>query len=435
MKRIYTFDFFRGIAIIIVPIIHRVIWDYYFQNESPLEGSSIGFFLFSLIMSMAGIFYCISGVVNGYMSYKRVKEGKMTPKQLLLKGVAAGISFILIGLFFRYFMLRSTDDVVSYVIKTGVIRTDNQTGVLPYLILYGKYPTNFENSILFNVGTIQMIGYSVISVSIILAIYFKRNGVHNIRRLRILLFVLAIIIFLSYAIVQPLLGPIAKEAIENDMYFVSFFLSPFVEGIFPLIPHLAFGFFGAFFGLELARDDLQPKKLVKSMRIFWVITMVGGIAFLGILAATVGTSIEMLEMWYYKMARKLFQLGIYFALFLLGLEIFDFQPEEKRKRRIKWTEPIADMGRLTMTIYMFEGIVAVSLQRLISPFWAGWNATIGSTALFGLINLAVWVLIVLVWKQFKFKGSIEHLSVVIVKAISGKESQKLAINSEVRQQG
>ncbi len=130
------------------------------------------------------------------------------------------------------------------------------------------------------------------------------------------------------------------------------------------------------------------------------------------------------------MARKLLQLGLYFALFLLGLEIFDFQSEEKRDRRIKWTKPIADMGRMTMTIYLLEGVVAVSLQRLLSPFWITWNSTLGNTALFGLINVVVWITIVSIWKQFKYKGTIEHLSVVLVKALSGQSSQKMQIRSK-----
>ncbi len=427
MRRIYAFDFARGIAIIAVPIIHRVIWDFYFQNLGSLEGNPPGFFFLSILMSMAGIFYCISGVVNGYMSYSRIKEGKITPKQLLLKGLATGVSLILIGLFFRYFMLRTYDDVVSIRPRLGVPMMENVTGVIPYLILYGQYPTNFDFTILFNVGTIQMIGYSIISVSIILALYFKRNAAENIRKLRIIFLTLGIVIFLSFAIVKPLLGPIAERLTEEGKYFITFFLSPFTEGLFPLIPHLAFGFFGAFFGVELARDDLEPKKFAKQMRIFYAVTAVSGLLFLVVLAVTVGTDTYALEEWYYLMARKLFQLGVYFALFLLCLEFFDFPSEEKRKRRMKWTRPVKEMGRMTMTIYMLEGILAVSLQRLIAPFWSTWNATVGNAVLFGLINLAVWIIIVLIWRQFKYKGTLEHLSAVLIKAMSGQKSHKIEI--------
>ena len=137
MKRIYTFDFIRGFAIVGVPVFHRIIWDFYYQNVGSLEGSSsIGFFLLSLIMNMAGIFYSISGVVNGYMSFKRLKEGKITVKQFLIKSIVAGVSLILIGVFFRYFMLRGIDNVASIKLATGVIQSENRTGVFPYLILY-----------------------------------------------------------------------------------------------------------------------------------------------------------------------------------------------------------------------------------------------------------------------------------------------------------
>ncbi|MBN2155192.1 MAG: DUF418 domain-containing protein [Candidatus Lokiarchaeota archaeon] len=430
MKRIYAFDFARGIAIIAVPIIHRIIWDYYCQNLTSLSNTGLGFTIFSILMGMAGIFYCISGVVNGYMSYSRIKEGKITPKQLFLKGLATGVSFILIGLFFRYFLLRSMDDVVSVRPRLGIYMTENHTGVIPYLILYGRYPTNFEVGLLFQVGTIQMIGYSIISVSIVLALYYKRNNSENIRKLRIIFMILGIIFFLIYAIINPLLSPIAQTAIDERNYLIMFFLSPITEGLFPLIPHLALGFFGAFFGVELARDDFEPKKFAKQMRIFYLVTAISGLIFMVILGITVGTDIEILDAWYNRMARKLFQLGLYFALFLLLLEIFDFQPEEKRKKRMRFTNPVKEMGRMTLTIYMLEGVLAVSLQRLIAPFWPNWNATIGNATLVGLINLAVWIGIVLIWRQFKYKGTLEHLSVALIKTFSGQKSQKIEIENE-----
>jgi len=429
MRRIYAFDFARGIAIIAVPIIHRILWDYYFQNDDT-GNTGFGFTVLSIFMGMAGIFYCISGVVNAYMAYSRIKEGKITPKQLFLKGLAAGVSLILIGLFFRYFLLRSVDDVVSVRFLGGSSEHENITGVIPYLILYGQYPTDFKVGLFFNVGTIQMIGYSIISVSIVLALFFKRNNPENIRKLRIIFMTLGIIIFLSYAIVNPLLSPITKTAIDDKKYLIMFFLNPITEGLFPLIPHLALAFFGAFFGIELARDDLHQKKFAKQVRIFYLIAAGIGLTFMIILAKTVGTDLETMDMWYNRMARKLFQLGLYFAFILLCLEIFDFQPEEKRKKRMKYTKPIIVMGRMSMTIYMFEGVLAVSLQRLIVLFWPAWNATAGNIVIVGLINLSFWIGIVLIWRQFKYKGSLEHLSAVLVKAISGQKSQKIEIEEE-----
>ncbi len=37
MKRIYTFDILRGLAILVVVLGHRIYWDYYRQNADALN--------------------------------------------------------------------------------------------------------------------------------------------------------------------------------------------------------------------------------------------------------------------------------------------------------------------------------------------------------------------------------------------------------------
>ncbi|MHA2302734.1 MAG: hypothetical protein ACXACD_17445, partial [Candidatus Thorarchaeota archaeon] len=62
IERIFTFDLVRGGAIIGILIFHRVLWDWFFQTyaggELPLEIA-----LLYLFITMAGIFYVISGSV------------------------------------------------------------------------------------------------------------------------------------------------------------------------------------------------------------------------------------------------------------------------------------------------------------------------------------------------------------------------------------
>ena len=92
---------------------------------------------------------------------------------------------------------------------------------------------------------------------------------------------------------------------------------------------------------------------------------------------------------------------------------------------MKWMKPLTIVGRVTLTVFVLEGVVAVSLQRLFQIFWPTWNSTIGFTILFGLINLAVWALIILGWYFVKFAGSIEWTSTKLIAAISGQRSSKL----------
>ncbi len=420
MKRIYTFDFLRGFAIIAMILFHRILWDYYFQTGG-IAGTSdtFGFFIITLFASMAGIFFCISGAVNTYMNFNRLKEGNITPRQVLLKSVVSGFFLIIISLFFLYFMMRNLDDVVMYSPISGNHITWNQTGVLPYLILYGEYPAKYNLGLFFEMSTLPMIGYSLISVSLILAINFKRKRGDNFKRLRIIFLILGIVFFTGNGLIRPLFGEFIYLQLQSNNYIAHFFLSPIVLGTFPIFPHLSFGFFGAFFGIEFAQKNRKPKKVLKSMLLFWVILLSFGIIMLAVCLP-----LGIKNTWYYIWGYKSFQLGLYFLLFWLGMKYIDYQPEEIKEKRMKWMKPLVTVGRVTLTIFILEGIIAVSLQRLVMLFWPGWNATMGSTFLFALINLAVWGIIIVIWKQFKFKGSLEYTSAWLIKKLSGQASSK-----------
>ena len=368
---------------------------------------------------MAGIFFCISGAVNTYVNFNRLKEGNLTSKQFLLRSFITGITLTIIGLLFRYFLLRTVDNVVS-VNALGEVLSYNETGVLPYMILYGVYPVKFNILILFQTGTIQMIGYSIFAVSIILVLYQKMMGLDDPGRLRRLFLILGIAIFLTSGLTYQFLWGPARQAAENDNFLGVFFLTPLVFGSFPIFPHLSFGFFGASFGVAFAQKDAEPKKILRSMLSFWII-----LAVLGAVILAVVIPLELFDTWYFAWGRKLVQLGFYFFLFWLGMKLIDYQPEETRENRMKWLRPLVTIGRVTLTVFILEGVVAVSLQRLIAPVWADWNASVANAALFGLINLAVWMVIITIWKQVNFVGSVEWTYAWLVRSLSDQKSSKL----------
>ena len=107
------------------------------------------------------------------------------------------------------------------------------------------------------------------------------------------------------------------------------------------------------------------------------------------------------------------------------MKFIDYQPEATRDNRMKWLEPLVTVGRLTLTIFILEGLLSVSLQRLIAPVWVNWNASVGNAALFGFITLAVWGVIIVIWKRNNFAGSVEWTSAWLVKTLSGQKSSKM----------
>jgi surface polysaccharide O-acyltransferase-like enzyme len=419
MKRIRSFDLLRGLAIVAMVLIHRIIWDYVRQNPEA-DVTALSFLIFTLFTNMAGIFFCISGAVNSYVNVNRLRKGQVTSRQVLFKSFSAGIILIFLSLLFRYFLLRTTDNVVSYIPGTDTIQYWNETGVLPYMVLYGVYPAKFNIFVLFHMGTLSMIGYSIISVSGALVLYHKRKGFDDSSGLRRYFLIIGIAIFLASGLTyRYLFGPV-EQAVNGGNILAGIFLSPLFIGKFSVFPHLAYGFFGAYFGVAFAIMDTQPRMVLRSMLRFWAVLLSIGVAILAVCIP-----LGIFNTWYSAWGQKLFQLGFYFLLFWLGMKFIDYQPDETRDSRMKWLAPLVTIGRLTLTIFILEGVLSVSLQRLIAPVWPDWNASAGNATLFGLINLAVWGVIIIVWKRFNFAGSVEWTSAWLVRRISGQKSSKM----------
>jgi hypothetical protein len=419
MKRIQTFDLLRGFAILAMVVIHRIIWDY-FRQHPEAEIFSVGFIIFTLFTNMAGIFFCISGAVNSYVNINRLKEGQFSSKQVLLKSFSTGFILLILSLLFKYFLLRTTDNIVSFIPGTETIQYWNETGVLPYMVLYGVYPSKFNIFILFKMGTLSMIGYSIMTVSTVLVLYHKKKGLDNSQGLRNLFLALGVIIFLTSGLTYRFLYAPVERLVNGGNIAAAIFLSPLFIGKFSVFPHLAYGFFGAFFGVAFADRDAQPKKVLRSLLWFWIIVISIGAV---ILAVCIPLGIS--NTWYAAWGQKLFQLGFFFFLFWLGMKFIDYQSEDTRENRMKWLAPLVTIGRLTLTIFILEGLLSVSLQRLIAPIWVNWNASVRNAALFGLINLVVWGVIIVIWKRYDFAGSVEWTSTWLIKTLSGQKSSKL----------
>lgn len=265
-----------------------------------------------------------------------------------------------------------------------------------------------------------MIGYSIVAVSLLLVLYQKLRGLDDPGPVRRAFLILGIAIFLISGLTYQFLWGPAQQAAANENFLGILFLTPLVFGTFPIFPHLSFGFFGAYFGVAFAQKDVEPDKVLGSLLRFWIILFV-----LGVILLAITTAMELFGTWYFAWGRKLTQLGIYFFLFWLGMKFIDYQPEGIREGRMKSLNWLVAIGRVTLTVFILEGVVAVTLQRLIAPLWPEWNASVANAALFGLINLAVWMVIITIWKRVEFVGSVEWLYAWLVRSLSGKKTSKM----------
>ncbi len=422
IDRIFTFDFVRGGAIIGILIFHRVLWDWFFQTfdgstELPPE---IG--ILYIFITMAGIFYVISGAVYSFMIYKRLVARKITEKQVILGGWVTGFLLIGYSAIMRIFLIRFLDDTMPLVIADPTL--ENGTGILPYLILHGRLPDPLVlPGQVIGLETLAMIGWTIIFVSTFLGLLYKLKGTENPRFIYLLLACMGVVILCASPILRFVIGETAQLAFQNGDYILAFFTMPLTNGMMPLFPHLSYGCFGAMLGLALARRE-NSKKVLVLIVLTTVIFLVIGFAFSGDYQGLPGQEpfdwLSNLEL----IARKFVQLGFFFFLFFVGLVLVDYRSNETRLKVVRLTSPFMLFGKLALTVYMLEGLMAVIIQRFLSPLWFAWNASFLNIVLFGFLNVLVWYGILRIWRRYEFKGSLEWALAWLVRLLSGKKSSR-----------
>jgi hypothetical protein len=419
MKRIYAFDLIRGIAIACVVVFHRIVWDYYADHANTFSTLSTGETVLFLFITMAGIFYCISGFVNSYIFFDRYQSKKNSLKQLLMGGIITGLILIAFEYIFSSFLLRSVDDVVGLTSKG--VKYVNSTSLVSYLIQYGKLPSPLVNpDPIINIGTLDMIGITAIFVSIVMYLGFKKIQENDTKPLIRIFGILGIIIFGLSLIFRMWFGEFSSNALANKNYLVAFFTQPLINGLFPVFPFLAYGCFGAMFGLMYAREK-DITKITKPMLISSILLfIVGVLTFTGFTTPFTWAGTLNLA------SRRILQLGLFFFWFWLGMKFIDSRSEKVQMWWQKYFGWLMDLGQVSLTIYMFEGVLASILDVTVGLAWLDRYNSAGSATLFGLFCLGTWILIVQIWKKYDYKYSMEWILVWVVKKFSGKESSRLA---------
>jgi hypothetical protein len=407
LKRYVTFDFIRGFGIIAVIIFHRIVWDYYYTNSglettTELKLDLLG--ILFLFLSMAGIFYVISGAVNNYVNYNRLRNNQISIKQLITSGWITGLSLILISYIFRFLFFRAIKD---------------WTALISYFVLYEEIrPIKF--TIALASGTLWIIGAIIILTTTILGIYTYFQKADNIKTLYFLYLVFGLIILAFTIPITVLLGPSVEDSVYNENWVYFFLFSPWVYGYFPLFPYLGFGCFGAILGIMLARNETKML-IVSYMGISSIFSLITGLLLFGNSGALV-ISYYSFEAIKNLFGRQILQLGFFFIIITLLLVIFDFSPEKYNLRWKRYTYWINEFGKNALTIYVFEGFVSAILIRLVSPFWNSYASTVIDATLFGTLNLIVWIILILIWRRTGYIGSLEWIMINLVEKLNGKRS-------------
>ena len=341
MKRVVSLDMARGIAILVVILVHRLhySWSAFASGETlraHFHGIEAVFIVIAFpVMTMAGMFYVITGGVTGLMFQDRVRRSKgRGVGKLVLAAAVAGGWLLALHLIQRVFLMN------GFASPDGLAPPRYALGQLTGLIQTGHRVPFYWNQ-LTESGTLSLIGSIVIVVSLLLGTLVRNNGYRRVRRnVQALVLAGSVVLALS-PVLKFLLYPVYDGFMESGQYLKAALVG-YTAHRFGLFPQLGFGFFGAAAGLLLSRrGNPAVLRFLGRSSLAWV-----GIGLLGLLVTV------FLDSGVYPLVRRVqgacvvcMQLALFLFLLRFGLKKWDFVVPAGETRSVEretqgWVSPV-----------------------------------------------------------------------------------------------
>jgi len=421
-KRILSIDILRGLGIMTIIIIHRLhyhwtglqhrnaVHEHFSSMWAPLIIAVI------VLFTMAGIFYFISGIVNTYSFYHRIKRNPDQIRKTVAGGVAGGLWLLILNYVYRLFFSNGFNPDLSGA------EPEFPAG---FIIGFIRDSTNvqFFWSQITKPGTLAVIGLILVIVSLALGILLKADGLkHRKRGVRILI-LLGFIFLLITPLVKFYLRPAYDSAYEMQYYNTALGLGYLCQE-FSLSPYLGYGFLGAAIGLSLAMGE-QIKVFVRRNLLIMAVLFA-----LGIAAVFIFDREKVFGKWLVESGITYVELGIFLLLLILLLKRVDFRQTTKKKESNRFVV-IRGFGMIALTVYFFEPLVAELLMKLTELVVGNleWTNQFVWVLLFSIFCLFIWTIILHFWKKINFIGSLEWLSVKLMFMSTKKLSNKADFQS------
>jgi hypothetical protein len=263
---------------------------------------------------------------------------------------------------------------------------------------------------LFEGSSLSAIALNLIILSLVLFFLLRNNGIAKEKRNYLILGISGVLIMFLSLIRVPVFH-LFTQAIEMKKYFLATFFSFTLANPYPLLPYLAYGFFGAMMGMMIfqKRNKLLKIIFIPSGMFFFIY----GLSGMMHLEKTISTPDYF---WYFKTN---FELGIFMLLLIFTVLFLEPKSDLLNKLSVlKW------FSRISLTIYLSETTVSEIFRIALHQVWPSWDQTINGCLVFGSLNVILWIAILFFWAKVNFKYSLEYYWVKLFKKI-GKDSTKM----------
>jgi hypothetical protein len=415
--RVVTLDILRGIAIAGMVFLHNGAFHFAGLGEAlkspPPWLSALGFLLL-----WAGLFGVVSGAANATTALRRLSQQPLRPgetwhypRSLIASALQ---TFVIVFILHWVWTLGVGNSAATDDPSDPRLRVTLLVG----FIYYGFFPRIHPENYIF-ASALWMIASNVLLVSLTLRWFYRHQPPHRDDGLKWFLLLIAAVVLMATPLLRALLfGPMMSLVERGGAAIIAAVpLALLVNDPNPIFPFFAYGLLGAIVGAALGRGEPR-RPLYLLMGISGLALLAAGGIGLGLLGGLV--LVEREEIWgqspMYFASLAYLLLGL-FAWMLVGL-LAAFDPGAETGRapwRPRWLRPVLRFGRLSLTIFMLEGIVAMALRLGLDAFVPGWNQSVSVVLTFAMANMVLWHFILIAWERIGFVGSLEWCLAQITK--------------------
>ena len=407
-ERVVTLDILRGIAILGMVFLHNGAF-HFSGLGAALEAPPPWLVAFGFLLLWAGLFGVVSGAANATTALRRLgaqasAHGPWRYPPSLVGGAVQ--TFAILFVLHWVWTVGVGNSWVTEDPESPELRVTLAIGWL----YFGQWPRIHPEIWVF-ASALWMIASNVLLVSLTLRWIYRRGPPRDGDALARKLATLAAVVLLLTPVLRALLFAPMTALVERGGASIAAAvpLALLVNDANPVFPFFAYGLLGAVVGAALARDEPR-RPLYRGMGASGLVLMALGGAGLastgGVVLAGREEVFGQSAVYFASLAYLL--LGI-FAWLLVGL-LAAFDPPAASRRapwRPSWLRPLLRFGRLSLTVFMLEGILAMLVRLALDALAPGWNAGMGAVLLFAVGNVLLWHAVLVAWERFDYRLSLE----------------------------
>lgn len=410
----------RGLGILGVVFVHGLA-SVVFGNEAGLVAGFNPALIIclapvALLFTWAPMFAMISGTANAYvmhgamLRYEREGGAKSPLNDLLARGVVNSVSLYVLSILNMTFLHHSME-------FNGAFRHTLLTSSLQH----GEIAP-FSLQLLFYNDALALIATSGLVTTVTLWLLWRGGGFQRVRRNFVALGLMAACWMAVSPWLHHRLDGVFYNALDNNAYLLAFGLKSVIGPNQAPFPNVAFGLCGALFGLALARQ-VEPGRIRRTGYAASALCLTAGVTII----AFQGVRVEELVQHTFPIKLHLLNLGIMLAVTTVVVDKIECGPQARREAFARWTVFLRRAGAVTLTIFLLEGVVAVTIGRAFI-YMAGTESFPRQAVFVVPFLLSLWVfwdVALRQWERWHFRFGFEWLVVGINAMLRGRRSLRL----------